>query len=415
MSRVGDIPTVPGGPIPPGTPNPGQSGSGGGAPAPRSGDSTVPGSGPGPGGALPGIPTIPGSGPGRSGDSTIPGGVGPPSGRSGDPTSPGGVGPPGTPDSNSVNAALQALIDQQMSALDETYKTRVDSINQQGLAHMRQAAGIAGLAGQSFGGSFADAQRQVFMSNQQNLGDAYGQYQQGVMGITSKAADYQFQTDWRDADWAFQTDWRDDERAHQADWRDDERAYQTDWRDDEWAYQTDWRDDERAYQEDIAEGELEADLFAQAAALATEYGYNPFEWEIDGAKKAYQDLSGQAKAIIDDLAASRGMSPQEYYNTSAFDVNRFDVDAKETELKADEWAQDALERFNDFDDLQAAYQGDRSSWDWREINNEIRAVIKDGATAEDLAMYTPLTMDDIQNALRGGQGNGGPPPANYRF
>jgi hypothetical protein len=57
--------------------------------------------------------------------------------------------------------------EQAQQALQAQVQQRVDAIGNQTMAQMRQAAGVAGMMGRSFGGGFADSQRQVGIQGMQ--------------------------------------------------------------------------------------------------------------------------------------------------------------------------------------------------------------------------------------------------------
>lgn len=273
--------------------------------------------------------------------------------------------PPPDPTPESVNATLNAMLEKQMQALEESYKGRVDSINQQQLSHMRGAANLASQAGLGWGGSFADAQRQVLADSQSFRRDAYNDYQAQRADIFGRQAGYE--------------------------------------------YDTAVREDERRYNENLQAGTLEADLFSQGRDLAERSKGNPFERDRDGVQIPYEYLTGEARGIIDGLAAAKDMDPAEYY-AQEFDANRFDYDQAARAGTSQEQAEaraNLTEMSNDFDELSRATQGNRGAWNYKEVYEEIDAVMKDlfdvgmsREEAEELLLSTgAVSAEDIQRAF----------------
>lgn len=252
-----------------------------------------------------------------------------------------------------VNSSMQEMLNKWLGNIDEQYKLRTDSITQGTLSQLRGAANAAAQAGQSFGGSFAGAQRQAILGGQELQNQAYADMLAAQNQVHAQGADY--------------------------------------------AYEEAVRRDSRQYQEDQAAGALDAELRAEAISLGLDLGHNPFE-NAAGTMLPYDALSPDAKRLVGDMAVDSGMSPSEFYGT--LDVNDYDVDSataqRQQAAEADEFIQRALQMSNDMDDLLAL----EGSGNYEQIFKEIENVLKSGVDPDDLVRYTfvdPTSVAKVQS------------------
>lgn len=296
--------------------------------------------------------------------------------------------PPSAPTMEETNIMLMdqlnQMFEQQRQSIDEQYRLRSDGITQAGLAQMRQAAGLAGLAGQSFGGSFADAQRQVFMNTQGLQNQAYSDMLSAQQGVTAdQIARTQSQIN---ADRSFDFTRSEAERQQSN------------------------IDRDRQDRLDAQAG----DVAAQARTGLTDYSIemrrNPLEDDA-GNPLPYEALDSRAKEFLEGMAVAEGIPVEEYYSqvmggsfggTDRFDVNDAQIQRRAVEITAQYPVDDKARRQLE-NELQEARnsgnadKGDREAYE-RYFNNAYNSAgAPAGLSREEFSLYYQYPLPESFN------------------
>ena len=264
--------------------------------------------------------------------------------------------PPATPSIEDTNAVMDNALQQWMGNIENAYKTRVDNINQDTLAHMRGAANMAANAGLSFGGSFADAQRQVFMSGQRAQNEAYANYMNQLGQPLSMQADMDFRRQMRDEDWN--------------------------------------------RQDDILAGQNESDMIAllgdTVAEFESENGRSPF-YNAAGTQIPFQYLPQEFQEEIRSAAGDQ--DPAQWYQENIGEITlAAGGSSQQVDANKEQRRNLLAQQSNDWDDLTsiAGNFDPNDPGDMTELISEINAVIKDGVSPEDIKEFFPEIAEYVQ-------------------
>lgn len=207
---------------------------------------------------------------------------------------PSSTGEQGAPPEQDPMDRLQELTEQMMANFDAQAQQRMDAVQAGTLANMRQAAGMAGLAGGSFGGSFADAQRQAILGGQAQQGAIQTDLQAQQNQLLAQMFGAQFDDYSRERNFDFEREVRQDtwDRADQA-----------------------------------AAGEVIGDWRANNGGR--EPGYN-----IRGQKVGWENVPQEERDVIAAQAASEGYDdPEQWYNEQPNYQQNEDAGQTEVERK----------------------------------------------------------------------------------